>query len=216
MGFGIMIIGCIITVFGAFTSLSAFTYVVGVAIVLYSLKELIYQDKSFIFAMVISSLTLISSFAYMILFVLSERPDLIRLFLYITTIGSLVFFSLILIGIFSLARRVDLPFIEKTSILVLVIGVIYLVSFVLQRIVFAENESVSKVMNVISLTAQIMYSVLLVVVVFNSYMRICYEDDKDMEKKGSGFLSFLNDKLNRVMTPKEKREPNDKNKKGDK
>ena len=211
-----MIIGCIITVFGAFTSLSAFTYVVGVAIVLYSLKELIYQDKSFIFAMVISSLTLISSFVYMILFVLSERPDLIRLFLYITTIGSLVFFSLILIGIFSLARRVDLPFIEKTSILVLVIGVIYLVSFVLQRIVFAENESVSKVMNVISLTAQIMYSVLLVVVVFNSYMRICYEDDKDMEKKGSGFLSFLNDKLNRVMTPKEKREPNDKNKKGDK
>ena len=211
-----MIIGCIITVFGAFTSLSAFTYVVGVAIVLYSLKELIYQDKSFIFAMVVSSLTLISSFVYMILFVLSERPDLIRLFLYITTIGSLVFFSLILIGIFSLARRVDLPFIEKTSILVLVIGVIYLVSFVLHRIVFAENESVSKVMNVISLTAQIMYSVLLVVVVFNSYMRICYEDDKDMEKKGSGFLSFLNDKLNRVMTPKEKREPNDKNKKGDK
>ena len=52
------------------------------------------------------------------------------------------------------------------------------------------------------------------ITVFNSYMRICYEDDKDMTKKtGVSPMDFLNDKLNVAMTPKEKRMNNDRKKK---
>ena len=56
------------------------------------------------------------------------------------------------------------------------------------------------------------------VTVANSYIRICYEDDKDMDKKtGNTPLDFLNDKLNYAMTPREKKDlEKNKNDKGDK
>ena len=44
------------------------------------------------------------------------------------------------------------------------------------------------------------------VIIFNCYMRICYEDDKDMQKEGTGFkaLDFLNKSLNRVSKKNDK------------
>ena len=93
---------------------------------------------------------------------------------------------------------------------------IYLVFLVLANTVFRNNDKAMGPISLIVFFTQILYVVMILVTVFNSYIRICYEEDKDMEgKTGNAPLDFLNDKLNSAMTPKEKKNL-DKKDKGDK
>ena len=80
----------------------------------------------------------------------------------------------------------------------------------LLNVVFKQNEFAIERLSVIVTIAQLLYVIMILVVVANSYIRICYEDDVDMSKKSSSSsLNFLNDKLDMAMTPREKRENND-------
>ena len=207
MGFGIMFIGYFLLYLGAITPLSIYTTVVGSAIILYSLKELMVQNKAFLAGAVSAILLVIASIG--VLFVdllISDTSALYKVFLYSRDILSAVLNAFLMIAIYVIAKSVALPKIQsKAAINLLFIG-IYAIGAVLFNTVFRNNEFAMSRLYVVVIICQFIYSVLGLVTVYSSYMRICYADDKDMSKKtGVGPMDFLNDKLNKAMTPKERR-----------
>ncbi len=218
MGFGIMFIGCCFMLLGAFTTFAPFTYVLGSAIILYSLKELIKQNKVFLITMVLTGVEFVLSMAYMFIYVLSSNQALLDAMSLSLSISNVVFCVLALTAIYLLARQVELPSIQTKVIITYILMAIYTICVLLLNIFFRGNEFAMSRLSIIIFFAQILYAIMVLVTVANSYIRICYEDDKDMEKKtGNTPLDFLNDKLNYAMTPKEKKnlDKNDKDK-GDK
>ncbi len=218
MGFGIMFIGCCFMLLGAFTTFAPFTYVLGSAIILYSLKELIKQNKVFLITMVLTGIEFVLSMAYMFIYVLSSNQALLDAISLALSMSNVVFCALALTAIYLLARQVELPSIQTKVIITYILMAIYTICMLLLNIFFRENEFAMSRLSIIMFFAQILYAIMVLVTVANSYIRICYEDDRDMEKKtGNTPLDFLNDKLNYAMTPKEKKnlDENDKDK-GDK
>ena len=207
MGFGIMLIGCFLLLLGAFTTLAPFTYVVGSAVVLYSLKELIKQNKLFLSAMILSVAQFILAMVNMFVYVLSSSQGLISTLSIVLQICNLSLCVMLLTAIFLLAKEVELPSIQRKVIVAYIFAGIYFIAIVLANTVFKTNSAVMERISVIVFFTQLLYVVLTLLVIANSYMRICYEDDVNMDKKtGNATLDFLNDKLNYAMTPKEKKD----------
>ena len=200
---------------GAITPLATFTYVIGSAIILYSLKELIQQNKLFIASMIAFFVEFFLSMANMIiqvLFPLIAGAAYVSLTLsVINTIAC----AILITAIYLLARAVELPSLQGKIIVTYVFLGIYFIAMLLLNFVFNKSQFAIERLSVIVTISQLLYVVMILVVVANSYIRICYEDDRDMTKKSSSApLNFLNDTLDRAMTPKEKREG--RNNKGDK
>jgi len=215
MGFGIMFLGFFFLYIGAITPLNMFTAIIGSAIILFSLKELIYQNKLFFVSAINAVLLIIASVGWVFVDLLGSRESAIyNGFFYAEQLLAVSLVVLLMLAIFVIAKSVDLPKVQAKAIITLGFIAIYTVCTVLYNFVFAGNEFALSRLYVVIVICQIIYSVLGLVTVFNSYMRICYAEDKDMEKRSGGPVGFLNDKLNRAMTPKEKRMNNDrKNKK---
>jgi hypothetical protein len=218
MGFGIMFIGCCFMLLGAFTTFAPFTYVLGSAIIMYSLKELIRQNKMFFITLVITVVEFLASMTYMFIYVLSSNQALISAMSLALSISNVVFCALALTSIYLLAKQVELPSIQAKVVITYILMAIYAICVILLNIFFKDSEFAMSRLSLIIFISQILYSIMVLVTVANSYIRICYEDDKDMDKKtGNAPLDFLNDKLNYAMTPKEKRDlKKDENDKGDK
>ena len=218
MGFGIMFIGCCFMLLGAFTTFAPFTYVLGSAIIMYSLKELIRQNKMFFTTLVITVVEFLASMTYMFIYVLSSNQALISTMSLALSISNVVFCALALTSIYLLAKQVELPSIQAKVVITYILMAIYAICVILLNAFFKDSEFAMSRLSLIIFISQILYSIMVLVTVANSYIRICYEDDKDMDKKtGNAPLDFLNDKLNYAMTPKEKRDlKKDENDKGDK
>ena len=218
MGFGIMLIGCFLLLLGAFTTLAPFTYVVGSAVVLYSLKELIKQNKVFFSAMILSIAQLALAIVNLFTYVLSPSQDLVSTLAILLQICNLSLCIVLLTAIFLLAKEVELPSIKRKVIVAYIFAGIYFIAIVLANTAFRTNSAVMERISVIVFFTQLLYVILTLLVVANSYMRICYADDLNMDKKtGNATLDFLNDKLNYAMTPREKKDlERNKGDKGDK
>jgi hypothetical protein len=218
MGFGIMFIGCCFMLLGAFTTFAPFTYVLGSAIIMYSLKELIRQNKMFFITLVITVVEFLASMTYMFIYVLSSNQALISAMSLALSISNVVFCALALTSIYLLAKQVELPSIQAKVVITYILMAIYAICVILLNAFFKDSDFAMSRLSLIIFISQILYSIMVLVTVANSYIRICYEDDKDMDKKtGNAPLDFLNDKLNYAMTPKEKRDlKKDENDKGDK
>ena len=215
MGFGIMFLGFFFLYIGAITPLNVFTAIIGSAIILLSLKELVYQNKLFMASAISAVLLVIVSVGCVFVDLLGNKGSLsYDVFFYSEQIIATLLGALLMMSIYAIAKSVDLPKIQTKCVITLVFIIIYAVCLVLYNTVFADNEFALSRLYAIIVISQIIYSVLGLVTVFNSYMRICYADDKDMTKKaGNGPMDFLNDKLNTAMTPKERRNNDRKNKK---
>ena len=215
MGFGIMFLGFFFLYIGAITPLNVFTAIIGSAIILLSLKELVYQNKLFMASAISAVLLVIVSVGCVFVDLLGNKGSLsYDIFFYSEQIVATLLGALLMMSIYAIAKSVDLPKIQTKCVITLVFIIIYAVCLVLYNTIFADNEFALSRLYAIIVISQIIYSVLGLVTVFNSYMRICYADDKDMTKKaGNGPMDFLNDKLNTAMTPKERRNNNRKNKK---
>ena len=215
MGFGIMFIGCCVMLLGAITPLATFTYVVGSAIILYSLKELILQNKLFVVSMVAFFVELAISMANMVIQVLFPLITLATYTSLVLSIVNTIACAILITAIYALAKAVELPSLQGKIVVTYILVGIYFISMLLLNFVFSENQFALERLSVIVSISQLLYIIMVLVVIANSYIRICYEDDKDMTKKSSSApLNFLNDTLDKAMTPKEKRE--NRNNKGDK
>jgi hypothetical protein len=215
MGFGIMFLGYFFMYIGSFTALSTYTAIVGAAVILFSLKELIYQNKCFLASAIVAILLVFDAIA--VVFVdlfLSDTSLAYSILFYARDILSAILNVMLMVSILLISKEVKLSKIQAKSIITILFIGIYVIFTVLCNTVFGNNELMQSRFYPVSVVCQFIAAVLGLVTVFNSYMRICYEDDKDMTKKtGVSPMDFLNDKLNMAMTPKEKRMNNDRKKK---
>ncbi len=204
MGFGILFLGYFIAFIGGFTPLSIYTYVLGAGIIAYSLKDLIYENKAFVASMLTAGALELVSIAVVIFKLFAF--DNTKAYTVISTIQSYLAPALsiiLLVAIAIIAKSVDLKKLQAKAIVDTAVSAIY----VIFAVIFNFVDSTSKgIIGLISIIAQIISVLFALVIIFNCYMRICYEDDKDMQKEGTGFkaLDFLNKSLNRVSKKNDK------------
>ncbi len=198
MGFGLLLIGCIITYFGTFLAqISAFTNILGAGIILFSLRKLIYENKLFIASICLAGALEISSIISLAIQLFSGANTVSVVFAYIADASLMALAIMLMLSIFFLARSVELPKIMFISMLNVGMSGLAVVFYLLCEIVNSEFALVR--LTVLYVIFQVISSVLTVIVVVNSYAKICYEGDEKMQKKGTGIPFF--DTLN-AMTDK--------------
>lgn len=209
MGFGIMLIGYIITYAGAFIqSISAFTYVLGSGIILFSLRKLILENKLFIVAISFALLLEISSIISLGIEVFASPNTVSIVFMYIARFSALLLNAFLMLAIYKLAKDVEVPNVKYMSLISAILVSVSMILYILCISIKAEH--VLERLMVLYIISTVAYSVLSVVVIFNSYVRICYEGDEKMQKETSGIPIFdaLNKLFDKAFTRK-----NDKGKK---
>ena len=203
MGFGLMLIGYIITYAGALApQISAFTYILGSGIILFSLRKLIFENKLFIVAISFAFLLEVSSIISLGIQLFGGNETVSLVFAYIANSSALLLNLFLMIAIFMLAKSVSVPSIKYMSIISTALVGVAIALFVTCNLVTADYAL--QRLNVIYFVLTLSYSVLSLVVIFNSYVRICYEGDEKMQKQSSGipFFDTLNKMFDKIFTKK--------------
>ncbi len=211
MGFGILFFACFLTYFGALTPLSAYTYVLGSALMLFALYKLSGQNKPFMCSAVGSAVLLIDSLIVVVLSVFGIVGNTFYLVAFNVQIFlSPILLIVILFSIYLLAKEVGLRKIQGWCIIDFVFILLSLICDIVSMLV--SNEQAFARLGLVCIVSQIIYSALLLVIVFNCYARICYEDDKDMENKTTGMpvFDFLNKAFDKASGKNKKNEPRNK------
>lgn len=225
MGFGILLIGYIVMSVGIIASpsisqlavisaFSPFLFVLGGAVVLYSLKSLIYESKGFAITAGMSAFHLLYSIIILFLNFFVDSARVLSILSLIQRMLAIAVFVVLMYSIRKLAKMVDLPKIQSLASATVIA---LCVTFVFMPLTSFLKADLLMACYAIKLFAMIIFAITGFLTVFNSYVRICYEDDLNMEKKpSSGPMAFLDEKLTKVMTPKEKRNKNTDEDKKDK
>ena len=199
MGFGLLFIGYFFTFLGAITPLSTYCYVIGTGIIIYSLKNLIFENKLFVATMATSIILEVVSIAKMAIDVLGyvDTP-IFNTFNLIQGYLAPVLSIILLLAVYLIAKQVGLIKVQTKAIVDLIIVGIYVISAVIFNIL--DNQFAKERLFAVSVISQIIYTVFTLVIIFNCYVRICYEGDENMDKEtGNKAFNFLNSALDRVM-----------------
>lgn len=198
MGFGILFFGFMITYLGAITPLYVFTYAIGAIIILYSLKNLIAENKGFLIAAIITAALELTSLAALVFFVVDSQSKIYNILTSIQTYASIILVCTLLFAIYKIAKSVGLTKIQSKVIVDAFFVGIGIVFAILTSVL--ADKSYASYMALISIFAQLLYVVFSLVIIFNCYVRICYSGDEDMSNQNTGFtfLNTLNSKLNSV------------------
>ena len=199
MGFGIMFFGIMITYLGAITPLYVFTYAIGTIIILYSLKNLIAENKGFLISAIICVILEFVSIAELIFFALDKQGKIYSILGYIQTAISIILICTLLFAIYKIAKSVALTKIQSMVIVdALFVGIGMV--FAILASVFADKSFALYIL-LVSIFARLIYTVFSLVIIFNCYVRICYSGDEDMSNQNTGlpFFNALNSKLNGVL-----------------
>lgn len=195
MGFGLLFLGYIVVFCGAFApQISAFSYILGSGVVLFSLKKLIDESKLFVSSAILAFLLELFSIISVVIQLFVGAGTLSSVFSYTVEALAIALNVLLMLSILFLAKSVELPhlvFMSSTNISFIALGAAL---FVACELVTVEN--VSNGLTVIYYATKLVYTVLGLVIIFNSYMRICYEGDENMQQTKTGNPLF--DKLNEL------------------
>ena len=199
MGFGVLFIGYFFTYIGAITPLSTFCYVIGTGIIIYSLKNLIYENKIFGATMITAIALELVSIVKMVMSVLGYVNNLTySVFNHIQGYISPLLSILLIIAIYFIAKQVGLIKVQTKAIVDLVLLGIYVVSAVIYNLV--NSEFAKQRLFVINVISLLICTIFTLIIIFNCYASICYEGDENMEKEtGNKPLDYLNKALNKVM-----------------
>ncbi len=202
MGFGILLIGFLLLSVG-FTPLAMFTFVLGGATTLYSLKNLVYENKFFMASAILTLLHLVFSVVVLFLNFLSIKNINFEILNFIQRLGASMIFIVLMYAIFVIAKSVDLPKIQSKAIFTMISVAVSVAFMIVSKFAVDALYTASVA---IEFCALILYIASGIITIFNCTARICYEDDLDMTNKNLPKpMKFLDEKLTKVMTPKEKR-----------
>lgn len=213
MGFGLLFFACFLTYFGALVpAFSIYFYVIGSAFMLYSLYKLSSQNKLFFVSTVISLVFLVLSIVIVVLSVFAQSSGAVyRTLVYAQTVIAPILLIVVMLAVYAIAKEVDLRKIQGWSI---VNSVIILLSMIFEIISsFVGNGEAIARLGLVWIILRVLYSAFTLVILFNCYARICYEDDADMQKDTTGMPVF--DTLNK-MFDKATKKKNGNGKKEDK
>ena len=214
MGFGLLFFGCFLTYFGAVTAIGTYTYMLGAAIMLYALYKLSSLNKLFLSSAIASAVFVLLSLVLVVMAVFGYNNT----FVYEVLAKVQDFFAPLLlitihIAIFVVAKEVGLNKIQGWSV---VNSVFILISIIIDVVsIFVNSVDVIARFGIAWTASRVLYSVFMLVIIFNCYAKICYEDDLEMENANTGVtvFDFLNRMFNKA-TDKDRK--NKTNKKGDK
>ena len=206
MGFGLMFIGYFVAYLGAFISeFSVFTYILGVGIIILSLRKLIFENKLFLVSSIIAILLEISSIAVAIMGFMGTSQSHIAYLIFGQAYqwGAHLLNIMLMLSIFVIAKEVDVLKIKVMSLINTgFIGIC--VGFLIAYLAISDQFAKERIMFVIMIL-QVIFAILGLLTVFNCYMKICYEDDKNMEKEtGNPVIDFLNRQLDNPFNRKNK------------
>ena len=196
MGFGLLFFACFLTYFGALVpAFSIYFYVAGSAFMLFALYKLSSQNRMFFISTVISLAFLVLSIVIVTMSVFAQSSGtLYRILIYAQTVLAPVLLIVVMVAVFVIAKEVELRKIQGWSLvncgLIFVAMVFELISSFV-----SSGEAIAR-LGLVWIILRVLYSAFTLVILFNCYARICYEDDADMEKSTTGMPVF--DTLNRI------------------
>lgn len=211
MGFGILFFACFLTYFGALTPIGAFTYLLGSGLMLYALYRLSSINKMFVASAIGSSVFLVVSLITVVMFVFGlDANAFYSIMEYVQNYLASALLLAIMASVYLTAKDVDLRKIQGWSIVNSVFILAYVVCDILS--IFIVGEVATPRLGLVCIITQVLYSSFMLVILFNCYARICYEDDRKMEKESSGVpvFDFLNRMFNKATDKTRKNKPNDK------
>ena len=199
MGFGLLFIGYFFTYIGSITPFSEFTFVIGTGIIIYSLKNLIYENKMFVGAMVSAALLELVSITKLVMSVFGYVNNFAyEVINYIQGYVSPVLSVILVIAIYTIAKEVGLLKVQAKATVDFILLGIYVFSAVIFNVV--SSEFLKQRLFVVNVISLIICTVFTLVIIFNCYAGICYEGDESMEKEtGNKILDPLNRALNKAM-----------------
>ena len=195
MGFGLLFFASFLTYFGALSPVGTFTYVIGAAMMLLALYKLVGVNKFFTVPAVGSFVLLIVSLAIVAMFVFNHDSGAVYngLILVQNYLAPVLLIS-ILVSVYIVAKEVELRKIQGWCIVDGLFVCVYIVCDILS--IFIVGEVATSRFGLVGIITQVLFSAFTLVILFNCYARICYEDDRRMEKQTSGVAAF--DVLNRA------------------
>lgn len=211
MGFGILFFGCFLTYFGAITPIGTFTYMLGAAIILYALYKLAELNKMFLVSAFATAAFVLLSLAIVVMFVFGYDNALpYNVFVYIQNFFAPVLLIVIHVSIFLVAKEVGLNKIQGWSIVNSVFILVGIIADVLSMCI-TDVEALGR-FGIVWIASRVLYSVFMLVIIFNCYAKICYEDDRYMDSANSGVpvFDFLNRLFNRATSKDKRGNPGDK------
>ena len=206
MGFGLMFVGYFIAFLGTFLAeISVFTYILGVGIIILSLRKLIFENKLFLISSIVAILLELSSISVAIMGFsgVDTNSAIYLIFGQAYQWSSHLLNIMLMLSIFVIAKEVDVLKIKVISLINT--GIIGLcVGFIIASLLVSDEFAKQRLAFIIMLL-QVVIVVLGLITIFNCYMRICYEDDKNMEKEtGNPVIDFLNRQLDNPFNRKNK------------
>ena len=214
MGFGLLFFGCFLTYFGAITPIGTFTYMLGAAIMLYALYKLSSLNKLFLTSTIASAVFMLLSLVIVVMFVFGyDKNTVYNILVYVQNFFSPALLILVHAAIYVVAKEVELTKIQGWSLVNSAFVLVYIVCDVLS--IYITGPVATPRFGLVCTAIQVLYSVFMLVILFNCYAKICYEDDRYMDNTTTGVpvFDFLNRLFNRA-TDKDKK--NDQKNKGDK
>ncbi len=202
MGFGLLFIGYFITYLGGVSAIALpiapFTYLFGTGIIIYSLRNLIYQNKLFLMSMLSAIALELVSIPVLVLNFTSPNTTIYQA-LAITQI-ALAFLThvLLLLAILKISSELKITKIQSRVIVNLVVSALALIFLILS---LALNEPLNQRFFLVGVTACVIFIIFTLGAIFRSYANICYEGDEHMQNETTGFapFDFLNKMLNKAM-----------------
>ena len=158
-----------------------------------------------------SAILMVVSLTLVIMFIFGyESNTVYKTLVYVQNYLAPVLLISIHIAIYVTAKEVGLNKIQGWTIVnnIFILG--YIVCDVLS--LFIVGEVATPRLGLVCTLAQVLYSLFMLVILFNCYARICYEDDRNMEKGSSGMpvFDFLNRMFNKATDKNRKNKPNNK------
>ena len=205
MGFGLLFFASFLTYFGALSPVGTFTYVLGAAMMLLALYKLSTVNKFFFASAIGSFALLLISLVIVVMFVLGYETNAVYkgLVLAQNFLSPILLIS-VLISIYAIAKEVELRKIQGWCIVDALFVLCYITCDVLS--IFIVGDVATSRFGLVGIITQVLFSAFTLVILFNCYAKICYEDDSRMEKKTSGVAAFdaLNNAFDKVTNKNKK------------
>lgn len=205
MGFGLLFIGYFFVYIGAVTPLSAYTYVVGAGLIIYSLKNLVLENNMFkisLFSVIL--MEAISIAKLMIMLFGNVNGSFYYVINLIQGILAPAISILLVISIYVISKTVGLVKVQAKSVVDLIFLGIYLITAIVFSVV--NSELLKARLFVANIITLLICTVFTLIIIFNCYAGICYEGDENMEKEtGNKFFDSLNRILDKAMNKNKKK-----------
>ncbi len=202
MGFGVLFIGYFITFLGALSAIALpiapFTYVVGSALIIYSLKNLIYQNKLFLVSMIASALLELVSIPTLVLNFTSPETSIYQVFATAQVVIAFVLHVSLLLAIFIISRELKITKIQARAIVNLAVSALALLFAILS---LTLAEPLNQRFFLVAICSCVIFVIFTLGAIFRCYANICYEGDENMQGETTGIapLDFLNRLLNKAI-----------------